>query len=160
MGRKSTFTKAIGEKVCDLIAEGSTLREVCKKIKGLNPATIVKWTMAKANSDFGKQYARARQVAYGLLEDEIRDVNSEITRTNTQFGNPVDAASVQAAKLKADNLKWILSKRLPKDYGDNVGKEFQEPKAPIINITYAPEAPPARVVQAEKKKDDTASGGG
>lgn len=81
-------------------------------------STVIGWTLSPKLTGFADQYAHAREIGYYGFEDDIRDVENEITQVETKYGTAVDAASVQAARLKADNLKWILSKRLPKHYGD------------------------------------------
>ena len=59
-------------------------------------------------------------------------------------------AMVQAVKLKADNLKWVMSKMKPKKYGDKLdmttnGKDLPTPLLNVIrnnnSDTQVSEAP-------------------
>ena len=57
---------------------------------------------------------RARLVGYHTMADDIIEIAD----------NPeTDAASVQRDRLKVDTRKWLLSKALPKIYGDKLTAE-------------------------------------
>jgi Bacteriophage Sf6, terminase small subunit-like len=76
---------------------------------------------------FKAQYARAREVGYHKLADELLDIaddatNDFVERQNRE-GDTVkvfDAEHVQRSRLRVEARKWLLSKALPKVYGDKL----------------------------------------
>ena len=58
----------------------------------------------------------------------------------------VDNGAVQQARLRVDNRKWLLSKMLPKQFGDRVTQEITGDNggALITRIELVPVDPPPR----------------
>lgn len=106
-GRPTTFTQQLADQICERIANGETLRAVCRDIQ-LAPSTVIEWTMN--NKAFSEQYAQARQKQADSYADMILD----------EAFNSHDA---QIGRLRVDALKWVASKLAPKRYGDKVEVE-------------------------------------
>ena len=115
--KPSQFTKANVDHILGELALGKSLRKICQT-KGLpTEAAVRKWVVK--NSDFGSQYARAREAGYHVWAEEIQSAHEDVKSYYNKHGElQIDPGSVQQMKLKADNLKWLLSKMLPKTYGD------------------------------------------
>ncbi len=105
-GRPSKFDQATAERVCDRIARGSSARAACLAEK-VDDRTFLGWVAADRGGLFA-HYARAREAGNRRLADELIEI--------------ADDASMdpQRSKLMVDTRKWVLSKQLPKDYGDRV----------------------------------------
>jgi hypothetical protein len=58
-----------------------------------------------------QQYARARDIGYLLIAEDILIISD--TPVSTERGDQVDRS-----RLRVDSRKWLLSKALPKIYGD------------------------------------------
>lgn len=106
-GRPTTFTQQLADKICERMANGETLRAVCRDID-LPVSTVIEWTMN--NKAFSEQYAQARQKQADSYADMILD----------EAFNSHDA---QIGRLRVDALKWVASKLAPKRYGDKVEVE-------------------------------------
>ena len=106
-GRPTTFTQQLADQICERIANGETLRAVCRDIQ-FAPSTVIEWTMN--NKTFSEQYAQARQKQADSYADMILD----------EAFNSHDAA---IGRLRVDALKWVASKLAPKRYGDKVEVE-------------------------------------
>ena len=106
------FTQAVANDICLQLAEGMSLRAVCRQDDMPAPSTVVGWV--NTSTDFAEQYARAREVGYALLADEIIDISAPPTHTED---TPV---MINRARLEIDSRKWLLSKMLPKVYGDKL----------------------------------------
>ena len=106
-GRPTTFTQQLADQICERMANGETLRAVCRDI-GLPPSTVIEWTMN--NKTFSEQYTQARQKQADSYADMILD----------EAFNSHDA---QIGRLRVDALKWVASKLAPKRYGDKVEVE-------------------------------------
>jgi hypothetical protein len=108
-GRPSTYTQDVADRICERLADGETLRAICRG-KGMpGHQTVLRWT--GAHDAFADQYARARATGYRAMADELLEISD----------NPeTDAASVQRDRFKVDTRKWLLSTALPKIYGDKL----------------------------------------
>lgn len=106
-GRPTKFTQELADTICFRIANGETLRAICRDID-LPPSTVIEWTMN--NKTFSEQYAQSRQKQADAYADMILD----------EAFNSHDA---QIGRLRVDALKWVASKLAPKRYGDKVEVE-------------------------------------
>lgn len=127
--------------VCEHLAAGKSLNWICENVEGTpTPATILDWVRADPDT-LGIQYARAREKGYMLIADDIIDI-SEQTHTWTTVqeldedgkplldaqGNPtfrkvlvpLSSDVIAHNRLRIDTRKWMLSKMLPKVYGDKL----------------------------------------
>ena len=84
-----------------------------------HPATVLGWT--REDAALGQQYARAREIGYKMLGDQILDIADEAI-PSTEAG-AYDSAAVAHQRLRIDTRKWQLSKMLPKIYGDKITNE-------------------------------------
>lgn len=112
------FDQQIADEVCARLAEGASLRKACREI-GCGVQTILDWTVA--NEAFGGQYAQARARGYQLLADEIIEISDDSvhdTSTDDKGNVVVNQEVVARSRLRVDSRKWMLSKMLPKVYGE------------------------------------------
>lgn len=115
--------KAITELVCSELALGKSLRSILDADDKLPSAsTFLDWI--GADSFLAEQYAHARQMAYELLADEIVAIADE-NYTTDEHGvrERLSSEAIQRNRLRVDTRKWMLSKMLPKVYGDKIQTE-------------------------------------
>lgn len=106
-GRPTKFTQELADTICERMANGETLRAICRDL-GFPHSTVIEWTMT--NKSFSDQYAQARLKQADAYADMILD----------EAFNSHDA---QIGRLRVDALKWVASKLAPKRYGDKVEVE-------------------------------------
>ena len=123
-GRPSTFTQEIADAICDGLSEGMTLREVCKQ-KGLPAESTVRTWVLDDREGFYAQYTRAREIGYHAMADELLEVSDDGTNDwmerrddNDKLTYVLNGEHVQRSRIRVDTRKWLLSKALPKIYGD------------------------------------------
>ena len=115
--------EAITELVCSELALGKSLRSILDADDKLPSAsTFLDWI--GADSFLAEQYAHARQMAYELLADEIVAIADE-NYTTDEHGvrERLSSEAIQRNRLRVDTRKWMLSKMLPKVYGDRIQTE-------------------------------------
>lgn len=71
-------------------------------------STVISWALDKNRKEFSDQYARAREIGYSDMAEEILEIADD------KLG---DAAR---DRLRVDTRKWLLSKALPKVFGDKL----------------------------------------
>lgn len=122
MGRPTVYTAEIAIEICRRLAQGKTLREACRG-EEMPPESTVRLWVADDREGFAAHYARAREIGYHMMADEIlhiADDNSSDVRTDEDGNELVNHDVINRAKLRIDSRKWLLSKALPKIYGDRI----------------------------------------
>ena len=122
------FSPELFTELCDRIAEGHSLRQVCKAADMPVKSSVLRWLGEKP--ELRAQYALAHDMQHDTLADEIIEIADDgsldtIPGTNkhgveVQVSNP---ANVQRDRLRVDARKWSLSKLAPKKYGDKIEHE-------------------------------------
>lgn len=133
--------QAVMDVVCEHLASGKSLNWIVENVPGMPSATAILEWVRKDPDTLGLQYARAREKGYMLIADDIIDI-SEQTHTWTTVqelnedgkpllddkGNPIfrkvlvplSPDVIAHNRLRIDTRKWMLSKMLPKVYGDKL----------------------------------------
>jgi hypothetical protein len=127
MGRPSEHTPELAAAVCDRLKTGLTLNQACKD-ESLPPATTVRQWVFDNREGFAAHYAEAREIGYQSMADDCMDIaddatNDWVTRHNERTGQSEQVFNVehyQRSRLRLDTRKWLLSKCLPKIYGDKL----------------------------------------
>lgn len=134
---------AVGEYLCSELKKGRSLESVCKD-PGMPAAnTVLDW-VEEDPKGLGEQYAHARKIGYALLADEIIRLSDKTHEWVTvqeldpdgkpllddkgeprlkQVLMPLSADVIAHKRLQIDTRKWMLSKMLPKVYGDKITNE-------------------------------------
>lgn len=122
-GRPTVYTDELGRRICDALADGRTLNHICRSHEDFpEPRTVRRWA-ADPEHPFSPLYARAREVGYLYMADDLIDVADDgrnDTYKTDEGTELVNHDVIARAKLRVDTRKWIISKALPKIYGDKV----------------------------------------
>lgn len=115
------FNQDTADKVCRLLEDGKSLRAAAAEA-GTTHSTILAW--AKDNSAFSNQYTCAREVGYKLLADELLSISDEkdvqVRYDGEDTTLDLSPTAIARNRLRVDTRKWLLSKMLPKIYGDKL----------------------------------------
>lgn len=106
-GRPSLYTEELAERICDLIAEDWSLRQIGARDDMPDFATIVRW--CGKNEDFAAKCARAREAQADFVVGQAADLETKVLSGEV----PSDAARVVLS-----SRQWRASKLAPKRYGD------------------------------------------
>ena len=118
-----TYTPELAALICNRLASGDTLRAICRDIKSPALSTILNWVKDDVQG-FADQYARAREVGYWLMAEELLEISDDGTNDWIEINNQdnpgyrLNGEHVQRSRLRVDTRKWLLSKALPKIYGN------------------------------------------
>ncbi len=122
-GRPSLYTEALAAKICERLAEGETLRSICRDQAMPDKATVLRWLADKTKTDFRDQYAHARDMQADALFDEALEIADDVSgdwSTDKDGKKVVDHENIQRSRLRVDTRKWAAGKMAPKRYGDKV----------------------------------------
>lgn len=131
MGRPTDYCDETVDAICERLANGESLRSICKSDDMPSLATVFRWL--RVHPEFSDQYARAREEQAEALADEIVEIADEActtvradkhgTKPDDEEGNTevvFDSAAVARNRLRVDARKWVASKLKPKKYGDKM----------------------------------------
>lgn len=120
------FTKEIAERICAELASGRTLRDVCRD-EGMPPESTIRGWVLDDREGFSAQYTRAREFGYLSMADETLEISddgrNDWMERGHGDGDPVEVVNHEAiarSRLRVDTRKWLLSKALPKIFGDRI----------------------------------------
>ncbi len=121
------------DKVCDMMSTGVPCGKSCEKV-GVPKSTFLGWT--KAGGRAADRYALARdEMIHSLAEDVLLIADKDPVSVVDNNGIArYDSAAVQHQRLRVDSRKWLLSKMMPKVYGDKVAQEHSGVDGGPINI--------------------------
>ena len=106
---RDTYTPEQAAKFCAAIADGGTIRSVCKKAGMPSKATVFRWLAEHA--DFQKLYETATDERTDVMIDEIVDIADNCK---------ADADSIRKAKLRIHARVEQAQRMKPRKYGNKV----------------------------------------
>src|SRR5699024_5523993 len=106
VGRPTVMTPEVVEYICTELAEGRSLRSICRE-KGMPAVSTVLLAVVQDRNGFSEQYRRAREAAGFAHADNI-----------VELANMVVASEIGAHEARAamDGLKWAAERMAPKHH--------------------------------------------
>jgi len=154
LGRPTTYSQDIAVKICRLLAEGNSLRSICEENDDLPEArTVHYWLVDPSKETFFQQYKRAREIQAEMMYDALIEESEEDVIVGDDKS---DGARVQAQKLKVTTKMWVLSKMLPKKFGDKLDVTSGGDKIQGNTITFMDFRNSAREVDSEIIEEENA----
>jgi len=106
--------------LCARIADGATLPQACRAEGVTNCSTVFRWLGKYPKAS--EMYARAREARAELHAEEILAISDDGSNDYMEVEGKtvVDHEHIQRSRLRVDTRRWLLSKMLPKQYGDKM----------------------------------------
>lgn len=126
MARPTKYTKELAAEICARLIDGDSLRTVCSDDDMPAASSVFLWL--SKYEEFSEQYAHAKEESCRALAEEIMDISDDGTndwmerfdKQGESLGWSLNGEHVQRSKLRVDSRKWLLSKLMPKKYGDKL----------------------------------------
>ncbi len=102
-GRPSRYTPELAAVICGRLAEGETLRSVCRDQAMPDKATVLRWLGDKAKAGFRDQYAHARDMQADALFDEALEIADDVSgdwSTDKDGKKVLEHEHVQRSRLR------------------------------------------------------------
>jgi hypothetical protein len=145
IGRPSTFTEEIATEICNRMAQGQSVRAICLDDDMPAQSTVYKWLTE--NDAFSEQYALARAEQAHHMGEEILEIADDGTNDWIEKENKdgstymaLNHEHVQRSKLRVDSRKWLMSKLLPKKYGEASHLKISNPDGGPVEVSAMTEA--------------------
>lgn len=119
-----TWDASVRDEICARIAEGESLRAICRDEKMPGVRTVFDWL--ERDAEFRTKYVRAREVQAEMLAGELIEIaddgkNDWMERRNSDgdvVGWAENGEALRRSQLRVATRQWVASKLLPKVYGD------------------------------------------
>jgi len=129
MGRPTSYSQALADRICAELAQGISLRTVCKAEDMPCVASVFNWF--RVYPDFLEQYTRAKEESADAMGEEVLDISDDGTNDWMEkhdaegkcTGWTLNGEHVQRSRLRIETRKWLMAKMKPKKYGDRVMNE-------------------------------------
>ena len=105
MKRPGSYTPEIAAKICEQLAEGRSLRNICRDVGIPARETVNQWILNDLDG-FADRYARARNEGLDTLAEECLEIAADRER------------DPNCRRVEIDARKWFASKLRPDKYGD------------------------------------------
>ncbi len=120
VGRPLEYTQEMGDYICELVSStGYGLLKLAKLFPELpDKMTINRWRHRVP--EFRAQYAQAKIEQADILAEEcleIADDDSQDVKFDKDGNELCNTEFIARARLRVDTRKWLASKLLPKQYG-------------------------------------------
>lgn len=133
------YSPELAAEICRLMAdEGCSIRQICQRDDMPARSSVHKWLIE--HEDFADQYARAREVMLESMAEEILDIADDTSgdTVKDEYGKErADTEWISRSRLRVDSRKWLLSKLLPKKYGEKAQVEHSGPEGGEIPVGLA-----------------------
>jgi hypothetical protein len=107
IGRPTTFTREIGQTICDHVVTGGTVGELCAQPDMPHERQVYRWLAMHA--EFRQAYTRAREIRAFARIDQMDTLVKKVV---------AGTLDPNAARVAIDALKWQASKENVMLFGD------------------------------------------
>lgn len=113
MSRPSSYTPELADEICDRLAEGESLRAICRDDGMPDRRTVLRWL--EKDEAFAAKCARARELQADALEEGMAEVEQQT------LSGQLDP---KAANVVLSSRRWRAEKLAPKKYGNRQAVEL------------------------------------
>jgi hypothetical protein len=112
------YSEEIADAIIERLKNGESLKSICSTDDMPDEAAVRDWAsnQGEIGLSFGPRYVRAREAGWLKLADELEDLADGSSLGERRF----EPGVVQRHRLQIDTRRWMLSKMLPKVFGDKL----------------------------------------
>ncbi|TBA65353.1 terminase small subunit-like protein [Rhizobium ruizarguesonis] len=130
-GRPTKFTHSLADIICERIADGESLRSICRDDAMPAKSTVLAWLADDDKTSFRTKYAQAREIQADGFVDEMVEIADDGTNDWMEKKNADGEATgwqengeaIRRSQLRIGTRQWIAEKLKPKKYGTKVELE-------------------------------------
>lgn len=147
VGRPTIYTKKLAAEICRRIADGESLRRICRAVDMPAMSTVMDWLTHEEKKEFAEQYAKAREQWADAVFDELFDIadngeNDWVLKEGKDGEDwwQMNGEAVARSRLRVDTRKWALARMFPKKYGEklDVTSDGEKVSSPVVFNYFAP----------------------
>lgn len=155
-GRPSTYTMDLANAICERIADGAPLREICRDDNMPAWRTVYDWM--EADADFSARIARAREVGEEAIAQECLQIadTPQIGIRTTMKPSGIETTEtdmIEHRRLQIDTRLKLLAKWNPKKWGEKLAVGGSPDLPPVQSTLDVANLPTAVLAEIMKAKD-------
>lgn len=150
-----TYTPELADIILERLQEGEGLNTICRDPDMPTGSAVRKWALEDRDG-FGARYARAREIGALAMADDILEIaddarNDWMEKHGEDGGVAyvLNGEHVARTKMRIDTRKWLLSKVLPKVFGDRVDHSMTIEKLERVEVALVDARPMRDVTPPE-----------
>lgn len=154
-GRPTVYTQELADLICEQLADGQSMRAVCRKDEMPSMSTVFKWL--RENEEFSQQYAKAKEESSDAMAEDLLDIADTPVMGEIKTIKPDGTIEIKQdemlghRRLQVDARKWLMSKMKPKKYGDKLDMTSGGER---LEVTVSAEQA-AQLIRARAERSDT-----
>lgn len=117
------YGRVLFKVICERLASGQSLNRICRDDGFPTVSAVIQWVMDDKDG-CANHYDKARMAQAHYYADEIIDIADDGRNDKhlDDAGNTtsIDYDHINRSTLRVNSRKWVLSKALPKVYGDKL----------------------------------------
>jgi hypothetical protein len=123
-GRPTIYTQELADKICEQLADGKSMRSVCRQIDMPAMSSVFKWL--RENDTFSQQYAKAKEESADAMAEDLLEIADTPVMGEIKTIKPDGTVEIKQdemlghRRLQVDARKWLMAKMKPKKYGDKI----------------------------------------
>jgi hypothetical protein len=140
MGRKTTFTEKTARAICERLADGEPLRQICRDDNMPAWRTVYDWI--ESVPEFAARIARARAMGFDAIAEEALEIANtpvmgETVETSADGKKVKREDMLGHRKLQIETRLKLLAKWDPKRFGDKVTNEHTGANGGPIQMQFS-----------------------
>lgn len=142
-GRPTIYSDELAEQICARIANGESLRSICRDPDMPERTTVYLWGIRDRDGFFNR-YAQARLMQAQTLFDECIDIaddgSNDWMEKTLRSGETIEVVNhehVSRSKLRVDTRLAMIKKLDPQRFGDKIQQEISGPDGGPIRVEDA-----------------------
>jgi hypothetical protein len=108
MPAHSTYTPEVGDKICERVAMGESITDIC--LDSDMPSRVTVWRWLKEVPEFETNHMRAREAQADVMDEKIMTTADACT-----------AETAAADRVKIGAYQWRASRLNSRRYGEKLG---------------------------------------
>lgn len=138
-GRPTAYTEVIAHEIIERLTDGETLNAICRDEHMPDARTVRRWAL-DLKHPFSPRYTKAREIGYHKMADDIVEIADDGRNDwmekhgEDDLGWKANGDHIARSRLRVDTRKWLLSKALPKIYGDKLALTDPDGGPLVVNI--------------------------
>ena len=130
-GRPPIYTEKLSNEICESLACGKSLTQICRKDNMPCYSTVMKWLRKESpyQKDFLERYEIARKMQADYYADEIVEIADD------------SKENIRRSRLRIGARKWIACRLRPKKYGDSTSLKLTDGGPATFRVVYEEKNP-------------------
>ena len=137
--KRIEYSPGKGEEICELLAEGMSLNQICKRDDMPSRSKVHNWL--NVHEKFRERYLLAKGLGIDQMVEEMLEISDDGSGDlieNADGHLVSNSTKVQRDRLRVDTRKWYAARLAPKVYGDTTVHEHKNAEGQELKVTIEP----------------------